>query len=1561
MKIKHLLLTFLAAALMPRVAMAQTPNLYTSYTATAGVTDYTPQGYPYLVDNNNNTKWCVGNFSGPNNLGLYIEFYSAEPIIPSGYVLTTADDNATWHGRNPKDWTIKAKANPNDEWTTIATVTNDQVLQDVNLTDFAFSVDNPNQTAYQYFRFDVTAIQSGGCFQLAELRFVVVDEQPNAQAQTTETIGTGTSTTTYVFPGEYDYQYSVFLYRPNDVAVCLNNDFDLSSIAYDVVDYYSATIDELTFWVKDVDESDYENQAYLWYTNTFSHYIEGATEVYSTQTPFNLTEGWNTFNFTTDFSHQAGKALLVAVRGVCNNSNSSYNPKCHCHYTNYSTDGYSVWYKGSMSTTDPGLDIQGESVSTDRANIQLGVTYSSAFPSDLTVTYPTCDATEVTLGWTENGEATAWQICLNDDETNLIAATTNPFTLTNLTPETLYTAKVRSNYGDTQSSWSSPVSFIPTFKTIIGTGGEFITVLPSDPSKKYSLTQQIYTPAELGTAADIASIDFYNQGDLETTRNLQIYMTHTDQNEFSNWLNDDWIGVASGDLVFSGTVNFVKDAWTSIVLDTPFSYNGTQNVVITVDDNTGTAPNMSFYGDYLFLCYGSQSYQTKFYAGYDNYDPTNNPGSSTYALNQKNHIRVMKMQPPTGLTVSDVTGSSATLSWAGEQNQYEVRYRVSGTEPGEWVSQSVVGNLITINGLHDDTDYEWQVRGLLTENGGGGTTWCTGSFHTIVACTAPDNLQTTNLRYDAATLNWDGIQNDYSLRYRSAADVVSDDFERSTVYGNYWSTGQEGGAPAWEIGSGDASPTTGAHSGSLNAYVHFSTNESYYSWAASDLSAWIPVNPDWTYYISFWFINSANSAGYYDTFSIEYTTQGVSEYTTIWRSQGHYDTWQHVVIDLSSLPLNNWAILRIKAKPDLIYYHYGNGIGIDDFVVHGQGEWMQLDHVTSPFNLIDLPQNHSYEWQIQGLSVDCPDGQGDWSEIASFTLPDDGCNIPENLSISNLQCNAATLGWTGVQYNYNVRYRIACEEETFFEDFSGYTAMSYSGGTPVAGINLPSDWIFQSQPGPWPPRISNVDLGWCPAGMASQGNFLRMSSYSTYAVMPYIANLSSFSFKYAFDCDEMNDIFQVGYVTDISNIGSTFIAFTDVAINATTTLTTITLTEDDINILRNTNDARLTFYWNPISTHVVGIDDITYTIAADVWNTSNANVTSPIVINGLENNTTYEWQVQGINAACNGGGTEWSEPAFFHTLQGSTFVKHIAPYTENGGYYLIASPIAGTTNPTRVTNLLSNSYDLYRFNQGANLQWENWKSHANNDEHYHFNLESGSGYLYANSGNVTLVFSGTPYSGNGQVTLSKTEGASLGEWNLIGNPLSTAATLGSKPFYIMNEYGTEIIAADNDHRVIAPMQGVFVQAESDGEIVTFTAQVRDGENDNEGLVLNLSQGNSAPIDRVIVRFGEGEALPKLQIRNNSAKVYIPQDGKDYAIVSSNGHSELPVNFIAAENGTYTLTVSESLNSKFLILNYLHLIDNLTGADIDLLQMPTYTFEAKTDDNPSRFRLVFQAL
>ena len=64
--------------------------------------------------------------------------------------------------------------------------------------------------------------------------------------------------------------------------------------------------------------------------------------------------------------------------------------------------------------------------------------------------------------------------------------------------------------------------------------------------------------------------------------------------------------------------------------------------------------------------------------------------------------------------------------------------------------------------------------------------------------------------------------------------------------------------------------------------------------------------------------------------------------------------------------------------------------------------------------------------------------------------------------------------------------------------------------------------------------------------------------------------------------------------------------------------------------------------------------------------------------------------------------------------------------------------------------------------------------------------------------------------------------------------------------------------------------------------------------------------------------------------------------------------EMPVSFKAENNGTYTL----SFNAEEISFAYLHLIDNMTGVETDLLANPSYTFEAKSTDYANRFKLVF---
>jgi hypothetical protein len=302
------------------------------------------------------------------------------------------------------------------------------------------------------------------------------------------------------------------------------------------------------------------------------------------------------------------------------------------------------------------------------------------------------------------------------------------------------------------------------------------------------------------------------------------------------------------------------------------------------------------------------------------------------------------------------------------------------------------------------------------------------------------------------------------------------------------------------------------------------------------------------------------------------------------------------------------------------------------------------------------------------------------------------------------------------------------------------------------------------------------------------------------------------------------------------------------------------------------------------------------------------------------------------------------------------FTRDIVGYTSSSnGWYLIASPI-GQVAPGNVANMIANpakNYDLFSFDQTHENEWVNFKQSGNFTE-----LKPGKGYLYANSSDVTLTFTGSAYTGTGTFPLVYSEenpsDPNMYGWNLMGNPFGERASV-SRPYYTLN-YNFEY-AAVSEGQSIEPMEGVFVHLETSetDPTVTFTpaSQSTDEGDKGSSLTLNITKGGKF-VDRAIVCFSQGLTLPKFQFNRNHTKVYIPQDGQDYALVRSEEMGEMPVNFKAENNGTYSLNFS-SRNAEFA---YLHLIDNMTGKDIDLLQTQSYSFEARTTDYESRFKLVF---
>ena len=303
----------------------------------------------------------------------------------------------------------------------------------------------------------------------------------------------------------------------------------------------------------------------------------------------------------------------------------------------------------------------------------------------------------------------------------------------------------------------------------------------------------------------------------------------------------------------------------------------------------------------------------------------------------------------------------------------------------------------------------------------------------------------------------------------------------------------------------------------------------------------------------------------------------------------------------------------------------------------------------------------------------------------------------------------------------------------------------------------------------------------------------------------------------------------------------------------------------------------------------------------------------------------------------------------------------------SAGWYAIASPMNGMT--IAGSNFLTPSYDLYRFNE-TNLTDEEWENYKANQSFTSF--EKGRGYLYANSNNFIPAFTGILNASAVTCSLTCTERPNdpLSGFNLIGNPFPHKIYKGAggaidnvnlaSGYYTLTNEGTWQVHDFDD--AIMPGQGILVKttvptvltiAKSNEEAF---AESGEAKNDLDRLCISVV-GESGQ-DRAYVYMGQGIDLSKVGDNGQSVpRIAIRTENGDFAIAHLDKSSkDIEVVFTTMISGSYTLTM-DAVSGSF---DYLHLIDQFIGEDIDLLVTPTYTFEAKANDDASRFRVVFKA-
>lgn len=687
-----------------------------------------------------------------------------------------------------------------------------------------------------------------------------------------------------------------------------------------------------------------------------------------------------------------------------------------------------------------------------------------------------------------------------------------------------------------------------------------------------------------------------------------------------------------------------------------------------------------------------------------------------------------------------------------------------------------------------------------------------------------------------------------------------------------------------------------------------------------------------------------------------------------------------------------------------------------DAITNAWNNYVELTPTNeTTYTLTGLTPQTTYRVQVKALCGGS-DGESEWTNYVQFTTPE-ACPKPGNITFSSIGHYDATVNWNGISDSYTVSYRTAptMGAPIFSEDFSnglnGWTMVNCADGS---GVNNGMFCFSYPEEDPGQYLISPMISGITAEAMLEftctaywDGSF--MVGYST-------TNNDIASFTYGngvyFEFDEewgeysYSGIIPAGtkYIAIIStSYDDLYIDDVVIGVSAVGEWQAVTALSNTVNLNNLTMN---TEYQLKVQGHCEGdlvsneSDMVTFTTRSENYK----------IFKGTVNQNWHEannWEPTGIPTPVQ----DVELRADANILSGAiaqvkrinsdnytltvkdggqlvadygrvTVEKHIDGFGTNNsssGWYFIALPVGtwGVFNPLDINGMIDTDhptyYDLYQFNQcpvlidGVGKSWENYKNLMD-----HFPLYLYQGYLYANKNDVDLAFTGyiIPeyseefYENFGVICLEYADEQEsydmiFRDWNLIGNPFTFNAYI-DRSYYRINASGTDIEAVldymDSDNRV-APCTGIMVKADYEGDCVTFSKEPQRSRSKGS-LNITLSQSpissEASSLDKAIISFNEGSQLRKLVLNQNNAKLYIPQNGKDYAIVVAQTQDEIPVNFKAAQDGNYTL----SINPKNIEMSYMHLIDNLTGADIDLKETSSYTFSAKLTDSESRFRLVF---
>ena len=306
--------------------------------------------------------------------------------------------------------------------------------------------------------------------------------------------------------------------------------------------------------------------------------------------------------------------------------------------------------------------------------------------------------------------------------------------------------------------------------------------------------------------------------------------------------------------------------------------------------------------------------------------------------------------------------------------------------------------------------------------------------------------------------------------------------------------------------------------------------------------------------------------------------------------------------------------------------------------------------------------------------------------------------------------------------------------------------------------------------------------------------------------------------------------------------------------------------------------------------------------------------------------------------------------------------KSITVWNGSKGWYAIASPVDNQafSDVVNLVNTANNPlHNIYRYDE-AEIEWEEYR-----DSHNIFtSFENGRGYLFRTANTDGMIeFKGDNNVNEITYYLSfASTNSNFKGFNLIGNPYTqnitwanlTKNNVATDGYYILEESGTnqgKWTSVTSSSATIAPMRAFLVQATGTSPSVIISRTTAKAEDDNDADNIIFSVSNSQYSDEAYVMFREGHGLNKIEHRNAEIPMlYVIDSDQHFAIADVDDNTNvINLGFEAKTMGQYTLKLKADGD-----FSCLHLIDRITGEDVDMLIEDEYSFIAAPSDVKNRF-------